>query len=612
MRTSPESAALTDAAEWARSQHASFVSDLARFVAFPSISAQPAHAGDMQRCASWLASHLGSIGLDAARVIQTSGHPLAYAEWLHEPGHPTLLIYGHYDVQPPEPLSEWRTPPFHPEVARGRLFGRGASDDKGQMFAHVKALESWLATRGRLPVNVRCVFEGEEEIGSAGFLSFIEERPDQFRSDLALVSDTPMGPGGQPAITYSLRGALSVEIETSRTGRDLHSGAYGGAIHNPAQALCEILASLHDAEGQVSIPGFYARVRNWSSEERAYMAQNGPTDQDLLHEMQASEEWGEDSFSLYERITIRPAVTINGIAGGYRGVGAKAVIPTRAAAKLNFRLAPDQDPTEVYAQLRRHIENIAPIGVRITTRRQMAARPVVMDRTHRAIRAAAWACRQGFRMPPRFLRAGGTIPVVNAFRELLRTPVVLMGFASAEDALHAPNESFSLRTFARAIDTSIAFLQAAGSMGHSPQTDDSLSEVPTRQRVQPRNVLLLHGTTMAVARQIRTDRRMSPQLTYLTFGWNNRDLARLFALRAAARRPREGGPAIVLISLAPDAFERLRRERLIRTMPFDPGDRPELRNRHQQVLEPGGVEFLNRHAERFTAVPVGPSDGRRP
>ena len=447
-------------AAWAHAHHAQFVAELAQFVRFPGVSAQPAHAADIRRSASWLADHLRGIGLEHVRLEDTAGAPLVYADWLHAAGRPTLLVYGHYDVQPPDPEQEWRSPPFTPAVRFDRLFGRGSSDDKGQLFVHVKAIEAWLRSAGTLPVNVRCVFEGEEETGSASLLRFLAAHADRLAADVAVISDSPMAADDEPAITYALRGALSCELEVRGPARDLHSGAYGGAIHNPLQALCAILAGLHDARGAVTLPGFYARVRAVSAAERADMRTQGPADADLLRGAGAAAGWGEPGFSLYERIAIRPALTMNGIAGGYHGPGAKAVIPAAVSAKLNFRLVPDQDPAEILGQLREHVAAVTPAGLRTRLRPQMLAPPVVVDRAHPAFRAAARACTFGFGRAPRFLRAGGTIPVVAALTESLRIPVVLLGFALPEDRLHAPNESFSLPVFRRAVQTSIAFLAA--------------------------------------------------------------------------------------------------------------------------------------------------------
>src|SRR5215831_19465351 len=323
-----------------------FVAELKDFVRFPTISAQPQHAADLKRCAAWLADRLRQVGLRRVRVIPTPGHPIVYAEWLHAPEKPTVLVYGHYDVQPAEPFAEWRTPPFEPTVVGDDLFGRGACDDKGQMFAHVKAIESCLKTQGRLPVNAKCLFEGEEEIGSPNLKPFVERNRRRLAADVAVMSDTRMLAADQPALTYALRGGLSFELEVAGQQSDLHSGNFGGAAHNPLQALCEIVARLHDADRRIAIPGFYDRVRRWGGAEREFMAANGPSDEQILRDAKAELGWGELGYSLYERTTIRPSLSVTGVTGGYQGEGVKAVIPSSATAKLNFRLVPDQDPAE--------------------------------------------------------------------------------------------------------------------------------------------------------------------------------------------------------------------------------------------------------------------------
>ncbi len=443
-----------------------FVAELEEFVRFPTISAQPKHAEDLKNCAAWLGNHLRQIGLDHVRVIPTRLHPVVYAEWLRAPGRPTVLIYGHYDVQPPDPLHEWHSPPFEPVVKGDYLYGRGACDDKGQMFSHVKALESYLRTTGKLPVNVKCLFEGEEEIGSPNLTPFLSNERNALASDVAVISDMPILAPDRPAITYAMRGALSLGLEVSGQKRDLHSGIYGGAVHNPLQALCEIIAKLHDAKGRVAVPGFYDNVRTWrcekADEERAYMASVGPSDAQILQDAQAQKGWGEAGFTLYERITIRPALTINGIVGGYGGTGVKAVIPARAIAKLNFRLVPNQDPREIDKLFRQYIARITPPTVQAKVHTSLVANPALVSRNHPAMRAAAVAYRKGFGRAPVFLRSGGTIPVVNLFQEILGIPTVLMGFALPDDWMHAPNEKFRLPNFFNGIKTSIRFLAEIG------------------------------------------------------------------------------------------------------------------------------------------------------
>ena len=448
---------------YARENFPRFVRELKDFVRFPSVSAQPQHASDVRECARWLGAHLKQIGVEQVQIVATKGHPIVLGQWCHLPGQATLLIYGHYDVQPAEPLDEWRSPPFEPEVHGDNLYGRGACDDKGQLFAHVKAIEACLRTRRTLPVNVKCLFEGEEEIGSPNLTPFLSLHRKALAAQAAVVSDMRILGPDRPAITYALRGALSVELEVHGPGHDLHSGNFGGAVHNPLQALCEIIARLHDAEGAVAIPGFYDRVRQWSPRERAYMAATGPTDEEILRDAAAESGWGEPGYSSYERLTLRPALTINGFVGGYQGPGAKAVIPAKAAAKLNFRLVPDQDPREIETLFRQHIARITPPTVRSEVRASASAKPALVSRQHPAVQAAATAYRKGFGRPPVFLRSGGTIPIVNTLLEELQIPTVLMGFALPDDNLHAPNEKFHLPTFFNAIRTSFEFLNELGS-----------------------------------------------------------------------------------------------------------------------------------------------------
>jgi acetylornithine deacetylase/succinyl-diaminopimelate desuccinylase-like protein len=454
----------TDSAlAYTQSKRARFVSELKEFIRFPTVSAQPQHAKDLTICAGWLADHLKRVGLEHTEVIPTHRHPIVYADWRHAPpGAPTILIYGHYDVQPAEPLAEWRSPPFEPVVRGQDIFGRGASDNKGQMFAHVKAIESFLKTAGPLPVNVMCLFEGEEEIGSPNLASFLAANRSGLLADCAVVSDTQIPSPSRPAITYALRGGLSVELEARGPQRELHSGVFGGAVHNPLQALCEIVAQLHDGWGRITIPGFYDRVRHWDAEERAYMRQVGPSDARMLRDASATNPWGESGYSLYERTTIRPALTASGVVGGYQGPGVKAAIPTCAVAKLNFRLVPDQDPREIDRLFREYVARITPPGVRTGIRTSMRANPALVDRTHPAIVAAARAYHQALGAPTIFLRNGGTIPVVNLIHEILGIPVVLMGFGLPDDRIHGPNETFHLPNFHKGIETSIRFLAEMG------------------------------------------------------------------------------------------------------------------------------------------------------
>ena len=428
----------------------------------PSVSALPRHAGDVARCAEWLAAHLRRIGLNNVRIVSTRGHPIVYGEWRRASDRPTLLIYGHYDVQPADPIDEWRSPPFDPTIRGENLLGRGVCDDKGQMLTHVKAVEAYLRTGRRLPVNVKFIFEGEEEIGSGNLVPFIARNRKRLAADAVVMSDTTMLGPEQPAITYGMRGDLYLELEVRGPEHDLHSGNFGGAIHNPLQALCEIIAKLHDESGRIAIPGIYDRVQPQSIAEQERMMKFGAPDALILEDAKEQRGWGERGYSLYERLTVRPALTLNGISGGYRGPGRKGVIPARAVAKLSFRLVPDQDPREVDGLFRAQIARLTPRTVRTVVRTLAGARPALIDLDHPVIKAAAFSYCKGFGTVPALLRSGGTIPVVTTFQKMLGAPTVMMGFALPDDRMHAPNEKFHLPTFFNGIQTSIWFLATLG------------------------------------------------------------------------------------------------------------------------------------------------------
>jgi len=408
--------------------------------------------------------------LQRVRVIPTRGNPIVVASWRRGSTRPTLLIYGHYDVLPGEPLGQWRTPPFSPTVEGADLHARGAADDKGQLFSHVKALECYLKAERDLPVNVKCIFEGEEEIGSPHLTSFIERNRGALRADAAVISDTRMLAPDRPAVSYAQRGGLRAELEVKGPPHELHSGNFGGAVHNPLQALCEMIAGLHDAHGRLAIPGFYDDVRHWGEKERAFMARTGPTDEQILLDAQVERGWAESGFSLYESTTIRPALTLNGMAGGHYGRGAKSIIPARALAKLSFRLVPDQDPQKVAQLFRDHIARVTPPAVRSSVRTFSAVKPALVDRNHPAVRAAALAYKRAFGALPIFLRSGGSIPVVSTFQETLGCPVVLMGFGLPDDHIHGPNEKFHLPNFYKAIATSIWYMAVVARLRNAPQT----------------------------------------------------------------------------------------------------------------------------------------------
>lgn len=444
---------------YANENRVRFVGELQRFVRFPSVSARPEHAPDSAECAEWLADHLRRIGLERVAVVQTRGHPIVYAEWLHAPGRPTVIIYGHYDVQPADPLDQWQSPPFSAQVRGNYLYGRGASDDKGQMFAHIKAVECCLRALGRLPVNVKCLFEGEEEIGSSNFAPFLVEHRNDLQADVVVVSDNAMPSPDQPAITYALRGALSIELEVTGPELDLHDGVFGGVVHNPLKALCDIVSRLQTKTGEIAIPGFYDRVSETSQEERCFMASNGPTAAQLLKSARTARLWGERGFTPYERTTIRPSLTISGITGGYQGTGPKSIIPARATAKLSFRLVPRQDPEEIEQLVRKHIAMLTPFTLQSKLMTHLTSKPVFVARHHAFIKTAAAACGEGFGRAPVFVRSGGTIPAVAAFQDVLNIPIALIGFGLPGDRIHAPNERFHLPNLHNGIATSILFME---------------------------------------------------------------------------------------------------------------------------------------------------------
>jgi acetylornithine deacetylase/succinyl-diaminopimelate desuccinylase-like protein len=460
----------------ARNRRETFVSELKEFLRFPSVSSQPNRAGDIKNCAKWLARHLRDVGFQHVRVIPTRGNPIVYASWRlarsrqQTKSAPTVLIYGHFDVLPGEPTTHWRTPPFVPTIKGSDLYGRGASDDKGQLFCHIKAIESYLKTSHALPVNVKCIFEGEEEIGSPHLTSFIERNRRALRADMAVISDTRMLAHDRPAISYAQRGGLRAEVVIKGPSHELHSGNFGGAVHNPLQALCEMVAALHDVHGRVAIPGFYDDVRNWSDKERTFMARSGPSDGQILQFATVEQSWGEPGFSLYERTTIRPALTLNGMAGGHHGTGFKGILPTHAIAKLSFRLVPDQNPQKIEQLFREHVARITPAAVQCSVRTFSAIESALVDRNHPAIQAASIAYEKGFGSRPVFIRSGGSIPVVSMFQQILGCPTVLMGFGLPDDRAHGPNEKFHLPNFHKGVATSIWYLAVAAKLRGTTRT----------------------------------------------------------------------------------------------------------------------------------------------
>lgn len=444
-------------------EHASrFLADLEEFLRIPSISARSEHDADTRAAAEWLAGRLESAGL-ASEVIETAGHPVVVGEWRQAGDDaPTLLIYGHYDVQPVEPLDLWTSPPFEPTIRGGRIYARGAADDKGQLHLHVKALESWLQGAGTLPVNVIVVAEGEEEVGSPNLLPFVEAMRDRLACDAVIISDSAMFDEGLPSLLFSLRGLAYVEVRLRTAAGDLHSGAYGGAIANPAAALSRMIATLHDERGRIRIPGFYDDVKEWDAETREAI-RGLPFDEERFREgVGATALVGEEGWSTLERLWIRPTCEVNGLLSGYTGEGAKTVLPAEAMAKISFRLVPDQDPRRVARLLEEHLKAVAPEGATVEVTELHGGHPWRADPGGPLFEAAADALEAAFGARPVLVGEGGSIPIVGDFERVLDAPVLLVGFALPGCNMHAPDEWFSLENHDRGIDALIRLYREVG------------------------------------------------------------------------------------------------------------------------------------------------------
>jgi acetylornithine deacetylase/succinyl-diaminopimelate desuccinylase-like protein len=433
--------------------------DFKTFLRFPTISSDSTKKQAIQHCAQWLSDHLKNIGLQNVVLYQTKQHPIVYAEYIVDPSMKTILFYGHYDVQPVTPVSDWKFPPFHPTIVGDYIYARGASDDKGQMFVHIKAIEYALQNKNSLGVNIKCMFEGEEEIGSPHLPSFMYRNRDLLGCDVAIVSDTKMLSPDYPAITYSLRGSLNAEIIIKTARKDLHSGTFGGVVNNPANVLSKIIASIHDENGRITIPGFYSGMIDEEQDERSYMKVAGPSDESLRSDAGISTDWGEPGFSNYERTTIRPSVVVTTLQSGHIGEGCKNVLPSVAIAKINIRIVRGQQPRQIALLFARFVKYNIPPGVHCKVKFSSASKPVQLSRRNPYLKAASHAYAKAFGRTPAFIRSGGTIPVVSLFHDYFKIPVVLMGFALASDNMHAPNERFYLPNLIRSIRTSIHFIK---------------------------------------------------------------------------------------------------------------------------------------------------------
>jgi len=423
----------------------------------PSVSARSEHAADVRRTAEWLRDALTKVGFDAS-IQPTSGHPIVLGEWRGAPGAPTILIYGHYDVQPVEPLELWESPPFEPTIRDGRIYARGATDDKGQLFLHVKALEAHLAVRGKLPINVIVLAEGEEEVGSENLERFVEENAKRLAADAVVISDSAMFAPGQPSIVSSLRGLAYFQINVTGPSVDLHSGSYGGAVVNPATALARIIATFHDEHTHtIAIPGFYDAVRDWGDEARAAIRRL-PFDEGVFQQQTGVPALGgEKGYSTLERIWTRPTCEVNGLLSGYTGEGAKTVLPSKAMAKVSCRLVPDQQPEEIERLMMAHVKRVAPNGVTVTVENLSGGRPWRAELDGAVFDAARRALTAAFGREPVIVGEGGSIPVVGDFQRILGTPVLLMGFGLPGENAHAPNEWISDENFVKGAKAVAAF-----------------------------------------------------------------------------------------------------------------------------------------------------------
>ncbi|MHA6258903.1 dipeptidase [Sporosarcina sp. CAU 1771] len=421
--------------------------ELTTFLQIPSISALSEHKKDMQTAAEWLVNSFEKAGLENIVIDETDGHPVVYGDWLHAEGKPTILVYGHYDVQPVDPLELWESGPFEPEIRDNKLYARGASDDKGQVFMHIKAVEALMQKDGKLPVNVKFLIEGEEEVGSPNLEKYIEANKDKLSSDIIVISDTGMQGPGQPAVCYGLRGLCGLQIDVKGAKGDLHSGLYGGGVQNPLHALVEVLATFRDQEGTIAVEGFYDNVRPVTEEERAAYKELGFDENALKEELGVPTLFGEKGYSHLEQVWVRPTLELNGIFGGFSGEGIKTVLPAEAGAKITCRLVPDQDPDEIVEKLKAHIEKHKPVGVTVEITEFDKGKPFITPFDHPAIQAAGRSYEKVYHVPTAYTRGGGSIPIVAAFDEILEVPVVLMGFGLSSENFHAPNEHFHLENF---------------------------------------------------------------------------------------------------------------------------------------------------------------------
>ncbi len=435
-----------------------FLEELFDLLRIPSVSTDSKFQQDVRRTADFVKERLLEAKVDKAEIVETEGYPIVYAEKMVDPSKPTVLVYGHYDVQPADPYELWKSPPFEPEVRDGKIYARGASDDKGQMYMHVKALETMIVNDA-LPCNVKFMIEGEEEVGSSHLAGFVKDNREKLQADVVLISDTGIIDNENPSITIGLRGLSYMEVEVTGPRIDLHSGMFGGTVANPVNVLCRMIASLHDEQGRVTIPGFYDKVAELSDEERSEINRAPQDDEKYKQELGVKALAGEDGYTTMERIGIRPTLDVNGIWGGYTGEGAKTVLPSKAYAKISMRLVPNQHPDEIDELFTKHFESIAPDTVQVKVTPHHGGEPAVVPTDSPAIEAAKKAFQDAWGKEPFLTREGGSIPIVSLFQKELGIDSLLMGFGLDEDAIHSPNESYGVFNFLKGIETISLFYQ---------------------------------------------------------------------------------------------------------------------------------------------------------
>lgn len=433
-----------------------YLAELFELLRIPSVSADSKHKGDVRTAANYVLTKLRDAGADRVELMETSGHPIVFGEKIVDPSKPTVLVYGHYDVQPPDPIALWNSPPFEPTIRDGKIYARGACDDKGQVYMHIKALEIMINHK-QVPCNVKFMIEGEEEVGSANLGDFVKANKEKLKADVILISDTSLISLDQPSITCGLRGLSYMEVQVTGPNRDLHSGVYGGAVANPANVLCEMIASLHDKNGRVTIPGFYDNVVELSVAERDALNRAPFILNDYMKELGISEISGEKGYTTLERTGIRPTLDVNGIWGGYTGEGAKTVLPSTASAKISMRLVPNQQPDQITELFTQYFTSIAPKSVSIKVTAHHGGEPAVTPTDSKAFKSAARAFEQVWGKTPIPTRDGGSIPIVALFKKELGLDTVLMGFGLDSDALHSPNEHYGIKNFLIGIETIVAF-----------------------------------------------------------------------------------------------------------------------------------------------------------